>query len=250
MSNARAQHADARARGADYGVEATAFEAHVGTDGVGHAEAVLLALGCVAGHAQAIAVFHERHGAEIDVALERLGLEPGVAGDVKSAVLEKLLTAPSLRLSQYRGQGPLSSWVKAVATREALSVQRTAARRRSLLDAAGDAITPADPELAFLKQHYRAAFRHAFGAALAGLSEEDKLVLRYRFVDGLTLPQLAAACGVHRATAARRLATLRGRLFDDTKAHMVATLSVADDELASILRLIQSNFEVSMRQLL
>ncbi len=215
-----------------------------------HAQDVALARACVLGEATALREFETRLGPEIDVALKRLGLEHGEAGDVKSRVLEKLLAPPSTKLDQYTGQGPLASWVKAVAAREALSLRRTSARRRDLLDAAGDAMNPVDPELAFLKRHYRDAFRAAFGATVDELSAEDRLLLRYRFVDALTLPQLAAACGVHRATAARRLATLRERLFAGTRAQLSARLDVSADELASIFRLIQSNFDVSMRRLL
>lgn len=215
-----------------------------------HADDLTLVQACLAGTASALERFHARHEADIDVALQRLGLDAGTAGDVKSTVLEKLFAPPQPKLARYTGQGPLGAWVKAVATREAMSVQRTAARRRDLLDAAGDALTPMDPELAFLKRHYRDAFREAFHAALEALDAEDKLLLRYRFIDGLTLPQLAAACGVHRATAARRLATLRTRLFDGTRQHMTDHLEVPAEELESIFRLIQSNFEVSMRKLL
>ena len=220
------------------------------TDESPHARDVVLAQACVLGDATALREFEARLGPEIDVALTRLGLEHGEAGDVKSRVLEKLLAPPSTKLAQYEGQGPLASWVKAVTTREALSLRRTKARRRDLLDAAGDALTPVDPELAFLKRHYRDAFRLAFGTTVDELSAEDRLLLRYRFVDGLTLPQLAAACGVHRATAARRLATLRERLFAGTRAQLSERLDVPADELASIFRLIQSNFDVSMRGLL
>ena len=215
-----------------------------------HQDDLALARACLEGDAAALECFGARHGPDIDVALQRLGLDEGTAGDVRSSVLEKLLAAPEPKLRQYSGQGPLSAWVKAVATREAMSVQRTAARRRDLLDAAGEALTPVDPELAFLKRHYREAFRTAFAAAVEGLTADDKLLLRYRFVDALTLPQVAAACGVHRATAARRLATLRTQLFEGTRAHMTEHLEVAEHELESIFRLIQSRFEVSMRALI
>ncbi len=220
------------------------------TDESPHALDLALARACVRGDASALREFETRLGPEIDVALQRLGLEHGEAGDVKSRVLEKLLAPPTAKLQQYTGQGPLASWVKAVAAREALSLRRTTARRRDLLDAAGDALSPVDPELAFLKRHYRDAFREAFGTTVNDLTAEDRLLLRYRFVDGLTLPQLAAACGVHRATAARRLATLRERLFAGTRAQLSTRLDVPPDELESIFRLIQSNFDVSMRRLL
>ena len=215
-----------------------------------HADDLDLARACLEGTAAALETFRDRHALDIDLALQRLGLDAATAGDVKSTVLEKLLAPPDPKLARYTGQGPLSAWIKAVATREAMSLRRTAARRRDLLEVAGAALTPLDPELAFLKRHYRDAFREAFHAAFEGLDAADKLLLRYRVVDALTLPQLAAACGVHRATAARRLATLRTRLFDGTRQHMTEHLAVPEEELESIFRLIQSNFEVSMRKLL
>ncbi|MEM6293511.1 MAG: hypothetical protein AAGA54_19720 [Myxococcota bacterium] len=211
---------------------------------------VYLAVGCVLGLSEAVVAFRRAHEADIDTALSRLRIEPGTAGDVKSAVLEKLLAPGSTKLQQFAGGGPLGRWVAAVTAREAASVRRTAARRRGLLEAAGEAITPADPELAFLKQHYRGAFREAFTLAVEDLDPKERALLRNRFVDGLTLPQLAAASGVHRATAARWLADVRTTLLERTRAHMVARLKIGPDELQSIFRLIQSNFEVSVHRLL
>lgn len=250
MTDALRQHAAAVARDVAFGVSAEAFVQRAGSDGVEHANDLILAMACESGDASALAAFGERYEAEIDLALSRLGVDVGTMGDVKSTVLERLLVSSPSRLSRYSGRGSLAAWVKAVVAREVMSVRRTAARRRDLLDAAGDALAPADPELVFLKQHYRGAFRQAFAAAVGALSDQERLLLRYRFVDELTLPQVAAACGVHRATAARRLAALRTELFEGTRDRLSGALNVAEDELASILRLIQSNFDVSMRRLL
>ncbi len=211
---------------------------------------VLLAVACARGDADAVVAFRAAHDADIDVALRRLGFDELAAGDVASSVLEKLFTGEVPKIASFAGGGSLSNWVRAVVTRAALSVRRTSARRDGLLEAAGGELTPADPELAYLKRHYRIEFGEAFRAAMETLSPRDTTVLRHRFVDGLTLDQLAAACGVHRATAARWLAGVRQRLLESTRAHLSERLSVEPGELESIFRLIQSNFEVSVRGLL
>jgi RNA polymerase sigma-70 factor (ECF subfamily) len=235
-------------------VPAQVFEAWLrarAEDDVGRLEVedLFLACACAQGNERAIRAFHERFDPEIGVALHRLGVTADAAKDVRQAVVSKLFLGDAPKIASYSGRGSLAHWVRAVAAREALGVRRTAARRDRLLDAAGD-LAPEDPELGFLKQRYRGEFREAFGRALAGLSDEDRVVLRHRFVDELTLDQLAAACGVHRATAARWLSRIRNDLLDATRGELQARLRVDRSEFDSILRLIQSKFDVSVRRLL
>lgn len=212
-------------------------------------EGLFLACACARGDERAIRAFHDRFDPEIGVALHRLGLATDVAKDVRQAVVTKLFLGDAPKIAAYSGRGNLAHWVRAVAAREALGLRRTAARRDRLLEAVGD-LAPEDPELGFLKERYRSEFREAFSAALAGLSADDRTVLRYRFVDGLTLEQLAAATGVHRATGARWLSRIRADLLDATRGELQDRLRVDRTELDSILRLIQSKFEVSVRRLL
>lgn len=181
--------------------------------------------------------------------LERLGLTQDEQDDIRLAVTKRLLVDTPPKIAEFAGRGSLRHWLGTVGVREAIGRQRTAARRRTLLETA-QAVAPADPELAFLKQHYRAEFSRAFGEAIEALSPTDRTVLRHRFVDALTLDQLAAACGVHRATAARWLANIRSQILERTRGALGARLGVDSTELDSVFRLIASNFEVSVRGLL
>jgi RNA polymerase sigma-70 factor (ECF subfamily) len=209
-----------------------------------------LACACARRDDAALRILHERIGPEFDRALARLGLDRDEADDVRLAVMQRLVVDTPPKIGSYAGRGSLAQWIAAVAARDAISRRRTEARRRGLLEAAAEDLAPADPELGFLKSHYRAEFKEAFGAAVSALSPTDLTVLRHRFIDGLTLDQLAAAAGVHRATAARWLARIRSDLLDSTRLALRERLGVDAAEVESVVRLIASNFEVSVRRLL
>jgi RNA polymerase sigma-70 factor (ECF subfamily) len=213
-------------------------------------EDLYLALGCALRDAKALQILHARLGPGIDRALSRLALDPDEVDDVREAIVHRLVVDDPPKIADYAGRGSLLQWLSAVAAREALTRKRTAARRRGLLDAAADDLAPGDPELHFLKSHYRAHFREAFADAVAALAPPDRTVLRHRFVDGLTLDQLARAAGVHRATAARSLARIRQELLESTRLGLHERLGVQAAEIDSVVRLIASNFEVSVQRLL
>ncbi len=107
-----------------------------------------------------------------------------------------------------------------------------------------------DPEIAYLKEHYRDEFRAAFVFALGTLSERERNVLRQHHIDGLTIDQLGTLYQVHRATAARWVAAARMTLLDQTRGRLVAKLGVAADEVDSIIRLVRSQLDISIHQLL
>ena len=106
-----------------------------------------------------------------------------------------------------------------------------------------------DPELDYLKKHYRAEFGAAFEAAVADLAPRARNHLRHLFVERLTIDQLAALYGVHRSTAARRLATARDALLQATRKQLVDRLQVESGEVDSIMRLIDSHIELSVQRI-
>ncbi len=211
---------------------------------------LFLAAACTRGCQDAVRALLEHVGDVLDSALTRLGLSNDEIADVRMTVVQRLVVDDPPRISRYGGRGPLSQWVAVVAAREAKDRRRTAARRRGLLEVAHTAIAPEDPELGFLKAHYRAQFAEAFRDALGALGPRDRTLLEYRFVDGLTLDELARACGVHRATAARWLARIRGELLEATRSTLQTRFGVNPAELDSIVGLIASNFGISVRRLL
>ena len=201
----------------------------------------------------AVEAFVQTHGPDIDLALRRTSLRPDALDDARQVVLDKLLSPDRDKLRDYGGRGSLAHWVRAVAVRQAISL----ARKRGPMErvvaepSTGDPDVGADPDLAFLKAHYRERFKRAFAAVLAELPAADRTLLRLRFVDGLTLDQLAKVRGVHRATGARHLARVRAVLIDAVRARLGAEAGLgSDSELDSALRLVESNLELSLPRLL
>jgi RNA polymerase sigma factor (sigma-70 family) len=150
------------------------------------------------------------------------------------------------------GRGGLAAWVRVVATREAARLLRKERRHEPTEDdELARVLAPdAGPELDYLKRLYRDEFKNAVHAAIAGLSDRERLVLRQHALDGLSIDQLAALHRVHRATTARWIAGARKAVLDGTRRALTDRLRLRPAELDSILRLIDSQLDVSLPGLL
>jgi len=112
-----------------------------------------------------------------------------------------------------------------------------------------DVVSPSeDQELQYIKQLYRTEFKSAFAEALSQLTTRERNVLRHQMLDGLTLDQIASIYNVHRATVARWNAALREKLLTFTRKNLHDRLRTDRSEFESIMRLIQSHFDVSIRR--
>lgn len=207
-----------------------------------------LAQACAAGDADAIARFDSAYGPLIHRVARRFG-DDDFAAEVTQLVRRRLLVAEDAapRLAEYRGQGPLAGFLQAVTVRLALNLQKAAGRLTSALGDEALLDTPAggdDPELAAIKQRYRAEFKDAFAAAMASLEDDARNALRLHYLDGLTLADLGRLYGWSVPTASRRLAAARAALLTATRAMMGARLRLTPTELDSVLRLIESRLSV------
>jgi len=100
--------------------------------------------------------------------------------------------------------------------------------------------------LAELKAEYRTEFATALREAIGELSAEDRTLLRQQIVDELSIDEIGAAFGVHRATAARWLQRARGALVTHTRGRLAARLKVSVEEVDSVIRLVQSQLDASV----
>lgn len=210
-----------------------------------------LACGCALGLPDAIAAFDRTFAADLDAAARRFRSEAG--DDIAQQLREKLLVGPKAKIADYAGLGFLQNWVRITCARAFLDATRRKRNDRTVADS--DALMAvADPdddvELAYLKRHYRAEFKAAFAEATESLSSQQRNVLRQHLLAGLTIDQIGTLYGVHRATAARRIASAREALLSATRRKLGARLRVDRAELASIMRLIQSQLDVSFVRLL
>ena len=212
-----------------------------------------LALACAKGDRAALEAFDRAYLADVPAGLAHMKLDRAVIDDLLQEVRTKLMVAePGAvpRILDYAGQGKLRGLCQVMAARAAVSRLRAHKRTAPDDDVAALAAAGDDPELAFLKAHYRDAFKSAFAAAAAELDARDRNLLRLHHLGGVTLDQLAAMYGVHRATAVRWLADVRKRLLAGTRGMLRSRLDVSADELDSIMELIGSRLDASVHRLL
>ena len=218
-----------------------------------------LACACAAGRASALRELDEHYMGIVATATAHMRLDAATVDEVRQQVRQKLLVPDAegaVKLVRYAGRGKLRGLVKVVAVRTALD-----RLRRNKADPAGGKSTgdedferlasPAeDPELHFLKAHYREAFRTAFARAVGQLDRRDRNILRLHQLGGMTLEDLARMYGQYRSTIVRTLARVRKQLFSATREALREDLKLSRDEFDSVMVLIRSRLEVGLSRLL
>ncbi|MEJ7732738.1 MAG: hypothetical protein WKG00_26495 [Polyangiaceae bacterium] len=206
------------------------------------------------GDRAAAALFERRYVMPLATTLVRMRLDEARLDEVKQRVRARLLVADetgAMRVEGYVGQGRLTGLVQVVATRAAIDVTRDAGRAEALGDddllGAGAA---RDPELEAIRAEARATFSEAFQVALQRLQSRDRNLLRLHLLGGVTLDQLAAMYGVHRATVVRWLSSARAQVLAATRASLRERLHLRPSELESLLGLAESRLDLSVERML
>jgi RNA polymerase sigma-70 factor (ECF subfamily) len=214
-------------------------------------------LACACAHADpvALAAFHSAFDASIAATLARAHVQGTDPDEMRQQLDVHLFVAEdgdAPRIAEYRGVGSLRTWVRVVASRLLLNAGRRKSARHDTLTSQveRELCDVEDPELDWLKERYRGAFRQALTTALAELPPTDRSLLRLCVVNGLSATGVASIYGVHRATAKRWIARIRRDVLEATRAHLRAHLRVDPDELDSIMGMIGSRLEASVRRCL
>jgi RNA polymerase sigma-70 factor (ECF subfamily) len=219
-----------------------------------HAADLYLACACARGDVHAIASFEREYFGEIEIARRRRRDLTLGGDDVAQLVRERLLVAHGgarARVADYSGRGSLRGWFRTAVVR---LIANLAARPNREVGVGNDTLAAfpvitADPELEYMKRLYHAEFAAAFDDAVATLSRRERELLRRSLVEDLTIDQLAVVYGSHRATLARWIAKARESLFDQLRTALMKRLRVDKGEFESILRLIQSRFDITIDRL-
>jgi RNA polymerase sigma-70 factor, ECF subfamily len=219
---------------------------------VAHAGDVLLACACVLGTALAIQRFRDSYQSVIMRVLSRRRATSDVVDDATQIIYERLFVASRggvPKIADYKGNGPLRSWVSSITATTLLMIRRAADRRRE--SSANDSeMIPigkqADAELGHLKDLYKPELEEALVRALQALDDHERTLLRLHLGERMSIDLLGRMYGVNRATAARWLAKARAKLLDATRQEIRASLKVDDNECDSIIALAQSQLHVSI----
>jgi RNA polymerase sigma-70 factor, ECF subfamily len=242
-----AGYREARERWPDIEVGEADFAKHAGTADELNGPDLYLAFACGTGSSPALAVLEREYLSTLPAALRRICNGGSSVDEVLQAVREHLLVARTdapPRILNYAGRGPLRAWLRSVAVRTAMSMNRVTPHQ--IFDEQDAAGAGDDLELAFMKKTYGESFRRAFQAALAGLPEDKRLLLKQRFRHQMTVEQLGAMHAVNPGTISRWVAAAREQLVGATRTAMMAELGVDGTDVESILRMIHSQIELSL----
>lgn len=210
-----------------------------------------LVTGCVGRLDVAVTAFEELYREVWREVAVQLKKPPRDMEDTAQAVLARLLVGSPTDgplLARFGARGRLRAWLRTLAVREALAAEKARGRTVSLEDAAVGALAldGLGAELEHVKQGYANEFREAFREALGELTPKERNLLRYSLIDGLSIDQIGALYGSHRATAARWLAAVRAKLREATQRRLAARLAVGETEVASVMRLIASRLDATL----
>jgi RNA polymerase sigma-70 factor (ECF subfamily) len=210
-----------------------------------------LCCACLAGDASAVASFQRLVIEQVASAVRRYCDPPD---DILQQVNEKLLVGRNggpAHLGDYAGSGPLKTWVRVIAVREAISDRRK--KRDPLVEDEvlwAEASPELAPELALHRQRASREIKQAFQEAMAELEPRERLMLRQHLVDGLTIDELGAVYGVHRVTAARWLRKARGNLWQGTRRRLRSRLSLGGETIDGLLADVRSTLDLSIERVL
>ncbi len=237
-------------------LEAAAFYAHLGARlqemeslaaalNAAQTNDLYLACACLRGDRAALDAFERVTADVVGQSLAKFDFSDAEKQDIAQSL--RVLFFIKRSLDGYSGRGALRGWVRSAATRAALDAKDARKLRPDDEDEIlGRLPATGDLELDLIKQKFNAEFKAAFGATIASLAPDDRTILAQHYVDDLSIDQLAAVLGVHRATVARRVAKLRETLLTSTKERLQALLKVDAETLASLMRVASSRLHVSV----
>jgi RNA polymerase sigma-70 factor (ECF subfamily) len=246
----------------DLEVSAERFASHLGrVAGAGEPTAVIgdmatsdlyLAVAALEGSDRALTLFERHTFGEVQAAAAAIRASESDLEEAKQAIRTLLFVAagPSgPAVAEYAGRGSLRGWVRVIATRELLRMQRRQRKEIPLEEyILHDLETQPDAQIVRLKDAYRSQVADALRGALERLELRERLLLRYHICDHLSIDDIGAIYQVHRATAARWLSKARSTLIELTVEQLAILLSVEPTEADSILRLVQSQLDVSLER--
>lgn len=218
-----------------------------------HAADLALAWAVARGDAVAAKRFDALVGPEIVAAARAIDRAPAFVDEIAQQTRVRLVVGDGNgppRVATYRGAGPLRAWAAIAAQRMALNAKRDA-RQSVGDDVLADVVDrEPDPELRHLKMLYRSEFRDALLAALASVPDRSRAVLRLRFVEGLELAQIGRLYGVHESTASRWASSALEAIAVATRENLIARLAISNETADSVVRMVQSQLDLSIGQLL
>jgi len=234
-----------------------------------HADELCLVMACEQGDQTAWSELFEGYGATVRSAARASSSSESMADDLAQSIWAELHglkaredgTAAG-KLAYYSGAGSLGGWLRAVVGQLAIDQHRKQAKvvqteedseldRLVLSEAEPDGAqafqSAASPEDLLAGNMAAADVEKALGQAIAELADEDRLLMKLYYFEGLRLREAGAVLGVHEATASRRLTRIHGGVRQRVEAILMKehgwTKSEASRSLAEVAEHLQTEVE-------
>ncbi|MGH1348975.1 MAG: sigma-70 family RNA polymerase sigma factor [Nannocystales bacterium] len=214
---------------------------------------VYLTAGVLAGQSDAVETYRALIGPDLDRVVRRL-LPENERVEARQELETRILVGDDSRgpaLEQYRGSGGVRAWSRAVATRAVIDMRRRRDRRPQVLpwvDEQGE--EAGDTDFALAVGEHVAAVRDAMRGAFAKLSVRQRNLIRQSVLHRMTIDELGALYGAHRATTARWVQRARADLSRHLEENFAERVGATPSAAASLLRSLRSKADVSIRSFL
>ena len=100
--------------------------------------------------------------------------------------------------------------------------------------------------MAYVQRVYKRELQQAFREALASLTSKERNLLRYHYLENLSIDKIGLMYGVHRATAARWINAARENLCKQTRAIACNRISLSEEGFDRILGHIASQIQMNL----
>jgi RNA polymerase sigma-70 factor, ECF subfamily len=235
-----------------------------------HADDLCLVIACEQGDQTAWSDLFEGYGATVRSAARSASSNEAMADDVAQSIWADLHGLklredgkPAGKLAYYSGAGSLGGWLRAVVgqlaidqhrrqsrlvqTEEDADLERLAHDATSESDGASTFHSSTGPEESLAREMASADVEKALGRALTDLEDEDRLLMKLYYFDGLRLREAGAVLGVHEATASRRLTRIHGQVRERVESILMKehgwTKTEATRSLAEVAAHLQTEVE-------
>lgn len=213
-----------------------------------HGAELFLGLACAAGIANAHQILETHYiGDGVPRSLAHMGLPNVALEEVAQAVRETLLVGEEPRIGKVVGAGSLKGLINVMSVRLALNWVRDHGRHDAPVEPPPAQFST--PEIAHMKKRYRHELKGAFELAADQITSEDRALLRFHLVEGLSIDDVAAIYGIHRATAARRINRARDQLGAEARRVLVRA-GIHQEDYASVVDLVESQLDLSLTRVL
>ena len=233
-----------------------------------HADDLLLVIACENADQIAWTDLFEEYGATVRSAARSASSNEAMADDLAQSIWAELHGlklredgTPAGKLGYYSGAGSLGGWLRAVVGQLAIDQHRKQARvvqteedsdlDRLALDGDPDGVhafhVAPSPEALLTQNLASAAVEKALTRALADLEDEDRLLMKLYYFDGLRLREAGAVLGVHEATASRRLTRIHAEVRESVQSNLMKehgwTKAEAARSLSEVATQLQTEIE-------